>query len=201
MKIDWVKKIYIKKEKKQVSTSTTRFNTQVVAAAQNWKMLSPSVHVIRHRLSLSSSSCSCEWFVIKSHNLIWSLADLEKSEMLCVPRSFVFFIQKIYYIGVSFQKSVQWQWLSQNSIRRIITSEETHFSLKKKTFLFSSFETELDHTKMDAALLEKGTLFIRNKEVFGKKLLIFKAKHHQKGTIEMDQLQKFIVYWFERIER
>ncbi|ODM93053.1 Motile sperm domain-containing protein 2 [Orchesella cincta] len=59
---------------------------------------------------------------------------------------------------------------------------------------------ELDHTKMDAALFEKGTLFIRNKDKFGKKLLIFKAKHHQKGTVDMEQLQKFIVYYFERKE-
>lgn len=54
---------------------------------------------------------------------------------------------------------------------------------------------------MDIALFEKGVLFIRNNDVFGKRLLIFKAKHHQKGTVDMDQLQKFIVYYFERIER
>lgn len=75
------------------------------------------------------------------------------------------------------------------------------FGWKVLYYEYFVFDAELDHTKLDAALFEKGTLFIRGKDVFGKKLLIFKAKHHQKGTMDMDQLQKFIVYYFERIER
>jgi len=50
-------------------------------------------------------------------------------------------------------------------------------------------------------MIEKGTLFIRNKDNWGKDLLIFKAKTHTKGVNDMEDVKKFIVYWFERIER
>jgi len=50
-------------------------------------------------------------------------------------------------------------------------------------------------------MLEKGVLFIRGQDKFGKKLLVFKAKEHVKGKEELEMMQKFIVYYMERIER
>ena len=60
---------------------------------------------------------------------------------------------------------------------------------------------ELDHTKLPPHVLEKGILFIRNQDKWGKKLLMFKAKYHQKGVEDFEVVKKFIVYFFERIER
>ena len=59
----------------------------------------------------------------------------------------------------------------------------------------------MDETKIQKDFLDKGTMFIRNQDKWGKKLLIFKAKLHTKGTVAMEELQKFVVYYFERIER
>ncbi|OXA61517.1 Motile sperm domain-containing protein 2 [Folsomia candida] len=59
---------------------------------------------------------------------------------------------------------------------------------------------ELDDTKIPRDLLEKGVLFIRGKDKWGKKLLVFKAQNHTKGSVEIEQLQKLVVYAFESIE-
>jgi hypothetical protein len=50
-------------------------------------------------------------------------------------------------------------------------------------------------------MLAKGVLFIRNKDKWGKPLLVFKAKLHNKGVDDIEDVKKFIVYYFERIER
>ncbi|XP_021943222.1 motile sperm domain-containing protein 2 [Folsomia candida] len=60
---------------------------------------------------------------------------------------------------------------------------------------------ELDDTKIPRDLLEKGVLFIRGKDKWGKKLLVFKAQNHTKGSVEIEQLQKLVVYAFESIEK
>lgn len=63
------------------------------------------------------------------------------------------------------------------------------------------FSLELDDTKIPRDLLEKGVLFIRGKDKWGKKLLVFKAQNHTKGSVEIEQLQKLVVYAFESIEK
>lgn len=42
---------------------------------------------------------------------------------------------------------------------------------------------------------------MRNQDNWGKVLLIFKAKTHTKGVHDMEDIKKFVVYWFERAER
>ncbi|XP_046734885.1 motile sperm domain-containing protein 2-like [Diprion similis] len=49
--------------------------------------------------------------------------------------------------------------------------------------------------------LEEGIFFPHNKDKDGKTLLIFKSKLHFKGTKDFGELQRCIVYWFERLER
>ncbi|OXA37926.1 motile sperm domain-containing protein 2 [Folsomia candida] len=60
---------------------------------------------------------------------------------------------------------------------------------------------DLDDTNIPRDLLEKGVLFIRGKDKWGKKLLVFKAQNHTKGTVEIEHLQKLVVHAFERIEK
>lgn len=48
---------------------------------------------------------------------------------------------------------------------------------------------------------DKGALFIHNRDKDGCKMLIFSVRLHQKGTLDMDQLKRFLIYWLERLER
>lgn len=49
--------------------------------------------------------------------------------------------------------------------------------------------------------LGEGGLFVRNRDKDGKIMLIFRVKTHAKGQHNMDDLKKFVIYWFERLER
>jgi CRAL/TRIO domain len=49
--------------------------------------------------------------------------------------------------------------------------------------------------------LDEGGLFVRNRDKDGKIMLIFRVKTHAKGQHNMDDLKKFVIYWFERLER
>lgn len=49
--------------------------------------------------------------------------------------------------------------------------------------------------------LEDGSIFGFSKDKDGKKLFIIKSKLHVKGTKDFPELQRCIVYWFERLER
>lgn len=49
--------------------------------------------------------------------------------------------------------------------------------------------------------LEEGAFFPRNKDKDGRTLLIFKSKLHNKATKDFWELQRCVVYWFERLER
>ncbi|XP_060534835.1 motile sperm domain-containing protein 2-like isoform X2 [Cylas formicarius] len=53
--------------------------------------------------------------------------------------------------------------------------------------------------KMD--IIIKGSFFPHGRDIDGKTIFIFKAKLHQKGTVNMDDLKRCVVYWFERLER
>ena len=46
-----------------------------------------------------------------------------------------------------------------------------------------------------------GTLFPRGKDKDGCTLFIFNCRKHTKGVKDMEEMQKCIVYWFERLER
>ncbi|XP_059477640.1 motile sperm domain-containing protein 2-like [Neocloeon triangulifer] len=52
-----------------------------------------------------------------------------------------------------------------------------------------------------APFQEEGGLFGHNKDKDGKPMLIFRVKTHTKGQHNMDDLKKYTVYWFERLER
>ncbi|XP_012529246.1 motile sperm domain-containing protein 2 [Monomorium pharaonis] len=49
--------------------------------------------------------------------------------------------------------------------------------------------------------LEEGVIFGFSKDKDGKKLFIVKSKLHVKGVKDFPELQRCIVYWFERLER
>ncbi|XP_011697966.1 PREDICTED: motile sperm domain-containing protein 2-like [Wasmannia auropunctata] len=49
--------------------------------------------------------------------------------------------------------------------------------------------------------LEEGVVFGFSKDKDGKKLFIIKSKLHVKGVKDFSELQRCIVYWFERLER
>lgn len=50
-------------------------------------------------------------------------------------------------------------------------------------------------------ILERGTLFARNRDRDGRKLLVFCVGKHIKGTEKMEDMKKFFVYYMERLAR
>ncbi|CAB3364898.1 Hypothetical predicted protein [Cloeon dipterum] len=52
-----------------------------------------------------------------------------------------------------------------------------------------------------APFQDEGGLFAHNRDKDGKPLLIFRVKTHTKGQHNMDDLKKYTIYWFERLER
>lgn len=56
-----------------------------------------------------------------------------------------------------------------------------------------------DNVKRD--YLEDGVVFSHGKDKDGKSLFIIKSKQHVKGAREFSEIQRCIVYWFERLER
>lgn len=49
--------------------------------------------------------------------------------------------------------------------------------------------------------LKEGICFSHGKDKDGKALFIIKSKLHYKGVKDFSELQRCIVYWFERLER
>lgn len=49
--------------------------------------------------------------------------------------------------------------------------------------------------------LEDGICFPYSKDKDGKTLFVIKSKLHVKGVREFSELQRCVVYWFERLER
>ncbi|CAH2000838.1 unnamed protein product [Acanthoscelides obtectus] len=60
---------------------------------------------------------------------------------------------------------------------------------------------DLDESKVRMDILVMGGFFPHGADIDGCKLLVFKCKKHTKGAIKMEELQKCIIYWFERLER
>ncbi|KAH1002437.1 hypothetical protein HUJ04_008524 [Dendroctonus ponderosae] len=64
---------------------------------------------------------------------------------------------------------------------------------------FVSTEINEDNIRMD--LIIKGAFFPHGKDIDGKQMLVFKCKMHTKGSVDMDEVKRCVVYWFERVER
>ncbi|XP_011195969.2 motile sperm domain-containing protein 2-like [Zeugodacus cucurbitae] len=60
---------------------------------------------------------------------------------------------------------------------------------------------ELNENNLVKEYLHDGVIFARNKDLDGKTLLIFRTKLHVKGTKNMDEVIRVVVYWIERIQR
>ena len=54
---------------------------------------------------------------------------------------------------------------------------------------------------LDETLKAKGSLFLRNRDLDGKQLLIFEVKKHTKGAANMDDMQNMFLYFLERVDR
>ncbi|XP_055915491.1 motile sperm domain-containing protein 2-like [Eupeodes corollae] len=62
---------------------------------------------------------------------------------------------------------------------------------------FGANEVNESNIRMD--YLNQGIVFPRNRDRDGKILLIFKAKLHVKGSKDMKELMRVVVYWIERV--
>ncbi|XP_037933701.1 motile sperm domain-containing protein 2-like isoform X2 [Teleopsis dalmanni] len=60
---------------------------------------------------------------------------------------------------------------------------------------------DLSEKNLRAEYLNDGVIFSRNKDIDGKPLLIFKTKLHVKGSKDMEEVNRVVVYWIERIHR
>lgn len=61
--------------------------------------------------------------------------------------------------------------------------------------------TDITEDNVKREYLEDGSCFSYGKDKDGKKLFIIKSKLHFKGVKDFSELQRCIVYWFERLER
>ncbi|EGI62159.1 PREDICTED: motile sperm domain-containing protein 2-like [Acromyrmex echinatior] len=64
---------------------------------------------------------------------------------------------------------------------------------------FGTNDITEDNVRRD--YLEDGVIFSYSKDKDGKKLFVIKSKLHVKGVKDFAELQRCIVYWFERLER
>uniref|UniRef100_A0A1B0D6P0 Uncharacterized protein n=1 Tax=Phlebotomus papatasi TaxID=29031 RepID=A0A1B0D6P0_PHLPP len=63
-----------------------------------------------------------------------------------------------------------------------------------------SFGTnDLDASKMHQEYLHEGFMFPKNRDINGKRLLIFRSKLYVRGTKNMDDVKRLLVYWVERV--
>lgn len=60
---------------------------------------------------------------------------------------------------------------------------------------------DLDENSVRLDYLNDGFIFTRNYDLDGHPLLIFKTKKHIKGSKDMNEVLKVLVYWVERIQR
>ncbi|XP_055840563.1 motile sperm domain-containing protein 2-like isoform X2 [Episyrphus balteatus] len=58
---------------------------------------------------------------------------------------------------------------------------------------------EINESNIRMDYLNQGLVFPRNRDKDGKTLLIFKAKLHVKGSKDMKELMRVVVYWIERV--
>ncbi|XP_017788200.1 PREDICTED: motile sperm domain-containing protein 2-like [Habropoda laboriosa] len=66
----------------------------------------------------------------------------------------------------------------------------------------SKFGTnEITEEIVNKDYLENGLCFIYGKDKDGKTMFVIRCKMHTKGSKDFTQLQKLVVYWFERLER
>ncbi|XP_039229431.1 motile sperm domain-containing protein 2 isoform X2 [Drosophila yakuba] len=59
---------------------------------------------------------------------------------------------------------------------------------------------DLDESQLNQEYLKEGSVFVRNNDVDGKPLLIFRVKLHSKSK-NLDELIRIVVYWVERSQR
>ncbi|XP_071446671.1 motile sperm domain-containing protein 2-like [Hetaerina americana] len=60
---------------------------------------------------------------------------------------------------------------------------------------------DITENTINRNFLDGGVLFVRGKDKDGKPLLILKVKKHSKNHGDSEGLRKYVIYWFERLER
>ena len=60
---------------------------------------------------------------------------------------------------------------------------------------------DIDVDTVNKSFFDKKSLFIHNRDKDGCKMLIFTVSKHVKGSVDMDELRRFFIYWVERLER
>ena len=68
-------------------------------------------------------------------------------------------------------------------------------------YIFIFYETDISENNVRRDYLEDGVCFGYGKDKDGKKLFVIKSKLHTRGSRDFAELQRCIVYWFERLER
>nr|CAH7753987.1 unnamed protein product [Callosobruchus chinensis] len=96
---------------------------------------------------------------------------------------------------------------SDDWLRRFILHQESDVK-KALEMLWTSVKWRKDNNVNDINesnvrmdILCSGGFFPHGADIDGCMLLVFKCKKHTKGVTKMEELQKCIIYWFERVER
>lgn len=60
---------------------------------------------------------------------------------------------------------------------------------------------EISEQNINMDYIQEGHMFVRNRDLDGKSLFIFKWKKHVKGKWDSEEIKRCVIYWFERLER
>ena len=60
---------------------------------------------------------------------------------------------------------------------------------------------DIKSSNLEPSLKTKGSLYLHNRDVDGKQLLVSDVKKHFKADTSMDDLKKMFIYFFERVDR
>ena len=70
-----------------------------------------------------------------------------------------------------------------------------------RTFKWRKANKVDEIVQLDPSLKAKGTLYLRNRDADGKQLLVFDCKKHFKSEVKIEDMQKMLIYFLERVDR
>ncbi len=67
--------------------------------------------------------------------------------------------------------------------------------------LLDCFVADIKSEDLPKPMKDVGALYVHNRDMDGKKLLIFDVKKHVKGAFKTEDMHRFFLYFLERVDR
>jgi len=94
-----------------------------------------------------------------------------------------------------------WRQVSASSGNQVDNAVKYLVSLLKWRKEMNVTEDSSKEENVSKAILERGSVFVRNRDVDGCRLFVLGLRNHVKGEFQMDDLKKVLVFFFERFEQ